>query len=411
MKSLIIKILALSAITGLCAATGSFASTMGGQWGNAVYVYRDRLDTARSIAKVYENLSLYAEKIAGSDFSVYTDLLFTNRYDFDRRKAFEIGHLYLDWANSDQPFELRLGRQRVFHAVDPRYIDGARMRLKLGEILTVVASGGVQLPSRHVPEHITTDADSADIDISIRALSTLGNSRIGAAYQQGLTSEGSTRRIVGVDLRHFFGDRASAYGDFAFDLVEMSPYEYHVDAIAYLTDNVHIGLDALGDFRTIDSAALISSLRVFTDYQEFGVSGGYAFTRDATMDLGYYYRILQKASPAQGIDCRLSIGPVWAGYTHEWGHGGKALGADAGAEVFQTGPLTSRVSASYLRYTTASDGSKAQHAWMAQVSNTIHPPSSWWNVKLDFQALGNPYYDYDLRAFVGTDVRFSRFVK
>lgn len=387
------------------------AGLVGGAWNNSLYLRDDRVDTTRPMLGFYENLDLYAKKISGSDLSLYTNVNYSKDFGSTGLKAFELTNLYLDWEAAGKPISLRAGRQRGFEGNTPAYFDGVRLKANVREKVLLTASGGVKIPSRYSDLFIEDKVDKGVVDLVLRADYRLKNGLAGLIYQNDIRYFKTLGQDLGAFYSRDFNDRLYGRANVVYDLAARDIRTFQLLSTYRASDKLTLDAEVSKEAFKIDSSSIFQ-MKIFKAYKQGSVNGYYALPGERTVMAGYLLRRFDfNEELAHEITARLMSDRCRLLLRQDLGYGGAATQAEAGVRVFQTGMASAELTAGLLRSDSSEVQTDPRMAYHGGLVLDLGPRFSAWGVKLDGQVLRNAYYDYDLRLYASTIVRFSRFSK
>jgi len=386
------------------------ATTFNSEWGNFLYLRQDRIDSSRSLVNYYEGLNFQVRKISGTDISAFACVNATNGFVGLSRKNIEVVHGYVDWDDIAKSIDLRLGRQRIFKGIKPVYIDGLRLQARIGSAVEVFGYGGARVVSRYSPDYFAAQIDSNGFDAGLRAQARIAHTLAGLTFHQSYTGTTSADREAAIDVSQFF-DNAYARSFLTYSIASRAVQGFQITGSWQPVSR----LDLFGSVSRSNEARIDSSniflIKVFRDYYEADASASYLISKKLQSMVGYSARMIDKAEPAHEAYCRVNNDRFSGKLTQRWGYGGTETRADIGAQLVNVWILGSRLDAGFLRYTRDDSPNTAQLAWIGDFSIAALPIVQWWNFRIGIQAMGNPFYDYDVRAYLQTRIQFARFFK
>jgi hypothetical protein len=387
----------------------SFGGVFTGNWNNSVSLQNDRLDTFHPYVTVYENLGLYAGKIANTNLSFYSNLNFANWRREADKPEFDVTSAYIDWDDAGNPLGLRAGRQSLWEAMYPVPFDGVKARFRFNDRLRLTVAGGAMT----APEYgnsIDVSGIEEPVTGYFRAEGQLLKNTSGGLSCQQIIIKGKTHyQDVTADAVQKIGSVFDISGNLGMDFKDPAGNQFHLVFAAHPGENLLINAEIFEEKEKIITSIYLDSLLLAQHYG-CGCNVLYSFSGHTGLYLGYLLRSFAGLGESHRLDLEYTYNNIFAALTQEMGYGGTNTRGDIGFHYKIIKSLEVRTFASYMLYDASSLRSFSSNALYA-TAGLEYVPLPGITAGLDLQAVSNRYYNNDLRLHFSTRMSFSRFYK
>lgn len=389
--------------------TGIFPMLLTGNWDNTAYYYKNPLDTLQPSLRLHESLLLQGRKLGNTNLSFSSNIGYTNAFKGTDHKDAELSHLYLEWADDSNRVALRAGRQGLYEAYRPLYLDGMKAQWRPARFLTLTGAGGIRVPSRFSGGYFQAGNDSSALNVLFRAEGRPAeNTKLGLTFQ-GAQTPGISRQDLSLDARQRFSQRIDALADVHYDVTDKKAEEAMVSAHFRPTDKIRLHSGFTMQEELTDTASFADSIRW---ERHIGGTLGATVTpwKALSLYLGYAGRAFPETRFEHQIAGRAEWRRIFLSFRRDMGDLGTGSRADAGFYRRLTPVWAGGCYGSYMLYHFSSLDPSTRKAWLASANLDITPMDKL-DIRAEYQVLGNRYFEYDNRVMLTTRLRFSEFRK
>jgi hypothetical protein len=381
-----------------------------GAWNSHLYLYKNQLDTLQPFVNFYEGLLLQGRNLNHTNLSVSSNLNFTNRFQGTGRNGLELSHLYLDWQDDSSRVSLRAGRQGFYDGVVPLFLDGLRARWRPHRIFALTGAGGMRVPSRFSKALVQTRIDSSALNLVLRADCRPGKKTVmDLLYHQGFAQEAVLKQEAGLNIRQRFTANLQALAGLHYDLLRREPEEMLLSVRFQPFPRAGFHGSFSRQNPQIDTVSFPDTL-TWGKCVAGSLNGSFDLGRKTALSLGYTRRLFSGGKTENQVTGRVNYAGIFLGYRQDQGDQGWGSRTGAGFQARLNPTWAGGVYGSYMAYQFSSLDSTRRQAWQGALYADISP----WKIlelRLEYQVLGNRYFDYDHRFFMKTRVQFSQFRK
>ena len=390
------------------------AAVFTADWGNYLYMYENRLDTLKPPLNYYENLNLQMRKIGGSDISAYAGMTTTNGFKGIAggigKKDIELNHAMLQWDNIGNFLKLQLGRQLTYYGPVMSYIDGLRFTTNFANKLRISGHAGARVPSRYSNAFTfaKVPSDSNGFDAALRIEGNVSKTQVGLTYNHGWTPSETDGQFLEFDFSQFLGKSTFTRGALVYDALNANLSEFQIAGSSrFSVFNLSGNFSRIN--RSIEDSSNIFLVRTFKNYYEAYGNIQYNPVPELTAGIGYLARLIDNSDPAHELNAEFDYKKFDLNFSRKWGYGGWETRVSTGLDLLRFLIFNTHLDGTFFQYS-GSGSQNINNSWIGDFSiDAAAPDAPWWNITAGIQALGNPYYVYDFRAYLQSRIRFSRF--
>lgn len=326
----------------------------------------------------------------------------------DSRRRFALYNTYADWKGITSRLDLRIGRQRVFAGVGRGAFDGARANVSLPHSISVLAYAGVGVPTDYAAELMAWDeAHMYGVRVSTRRWKTTFSASFANEARErtedlkdpnGDPVELQTlaRRLVGVEVKSRYFQRAEVYGRVEADAVNWQPTRFQLRTWGKVSPKLRLSgeLDHRRPSLPANSYLSVFSAKYNTELEatlNYAMRGGFMLS-------GAYAVIYYTDDETQRFRATLSREGSTISYYRRLGYGGDRDGVSIGSRRAITSKISVRGSMNFSTYK-LSDVNDDRDDTLAGVLALDYAHAGKLAASIEGQVLRNRTYDYDLRLF------------
>jgi hypothetical protein len=257
---------------------------------------------------------------------------------------------------------------------------------------------------------VSTNKDSAILDVGARAQCTYGKTLLGLSYhlERDRDLNKTIDQDVGIDLAQSVGKFLFCRGDMTFNTTRSSFDNYEVLLQAKPIDKLSLTASFYGNNIKPDTMDIFAT-KIFKDYQQVSATAAYALNAKMQISAGYLERTLSGNNVNHEIKCRFEGPCAFAEFLQDFGYGGYNTQGNLAVHFWKTTYTEVEAGGTFMRYGLSDTASEALYAWVGRLALDLKPAFSWFNSRLELQYLKNRFYQYDTRLLFITHINFSKF--